>query len=232
MEETIDLKNYFQIIKKRKLIIVLITFVSVAISVILSFFILSEVYEANTTIIVNSGKSSNTQVITGDQMNVSQKLAITYGEIIKSKSVINRVNEKLGLSTEYQKLANEITVLPVKDTQIISISVQDTNPKRAQDIANAIPEEFIKESKRITKENNIKVIDKATLPKDSIKPNKIMNMTISLALGIIVSLFVIFLLEYMDNKIKKPQDIKKYIGLPLLGVIPHEGIFKNKKVGN
>lgn len=229
MEETIDLKEYFQIIKKKSWIIALITSVAVIISAIISFFVLSPVYETNTTIIVNSDKAPGTQVVTGDQINVSEKLAVTYGEMIKSRSVINEVNKKLGLKNDYQETADKITVSPVKDTQIISISVQDINPQRAQDIANTIPTVFTKEVKRITKANNVKVIDKATLPKDPVKPNKTMNIAIAAVLGIMISLFVIFLLEYMDNKIKSPQDIDKHLGLPLLGVIPHEG--KVKKGG-
>ena len=222
MEETIDLKEYFQIIRKRAWIIALITSVAVVMSAIISFFVLSPVYEATTTLIVNSDKTPGTQVVTGDQINVSEKLAVTYGEIIKSKSVINGVSKELGLSTEYQKMVDKITVSPIKDTQIISISVQDTNPKRAEDIANAIPSVFTKEVKRITKANNVKIIDKANLPKHPIKPNKIINILIAAVLGVMISLFVVFLLEYMDNKIKSPQDIEKHLGLPLLGVVPHE----------
>lgn len=229
MEETIDLKEYFQIIKKRAWIIALITSVAVVISAIISFFVLSPVYEASSTLIVNSDKAPGTEVITGDQINVSEKLAVTYGEIIKSKVVLDEVCEKLGISGGYQEISDKITVSPVNDTQIISVSVQDTNPKRATDIANAIPKVFTKEAKRITKANNVQVIDKANVPKAPIKPNKIMNIAIAAVLGIMISLFVIFLLEYMDNKIKTPQDIEKHLGLPLLGVVPHES--KGKRGG-
>ena len=62
-------------------------------------------------------------MITGDQFNVTQKLAVTYGEIIKSRSVLDDVIKNLNLDYEYEELANDVTVSPVKDTQIISISV-------------------------------------------------------------------------------------------------------------
>ena len=76
----------------------------------------------------------------------------------------------------------------------------------------------------------IEVIDKAIVPKIPVKPNKIMNIAIAGVLGVMISLFVIFLLEYMDNKIKSPQDIQKYLELPLLGVVPDE--YKGKRGGN
>ena len=224
MEETIDLREYFSIIKKRFWIIALITVVAMVVSGVISFFMLSPVYEAKSTLIVNTEKHEETQMITGDQFNVSQKLAVTYGEIIKSRAVLESVISNLKLDSEYEDLVEQITVSPVQDTQIISISVQDTNPKKARDIANEIPKVFEKEVKRITKANDIQVIDKAILPENPIKPNKIMNVAIAAVLGMMIGLFVVFVLEYLDNKIKTPQDVEKHLDLPILGVIPNEKI--------
>lgn len=224
MEETIDLREYFAIIKKRSWIIALITTIAVIVSAVISFFILKPVYQANATLIVNTEKNEETQMITGDQFNVTQKLAVTYGEIITSRSVINPVIKNLGLEETCDELVKKITVSPVKDTQIINISVQDINPKKARDIANEIPEVFTKEAKRITKANSVEVIDKAITPIEPVKPNKKMNVAIAAVLGIMIGLFVVFLIEYLDNKIRTPQDIEKQLGLPLLGVIPNESI--------
>lgn len=224
MEETIDLREYFAIIKKRFWIIAIITIVAMVVSGVISFFMLSPVYESKSTLIVNTEKNEETQMITGDQFSVSQKLAVTYGEIIKSRAVLESVISNLKLDSEYEDLVEKITVSPVKDTQIISISVQDTNPKKARDIANEIPKVFEKEVKRITKANDIQVIDKAILPENPIKPNKMMNVAIAAVLGMMIGLFIVFLLEYLDNKIKTPQDVEKHLDLPILGVIPNEKI--------
>ena len=224
MEETIDLREYFAIIKKRFWIIAIITVVAMVVSGVISFFMLSPVYESKSTLIVNTEKNEETQMITGDQFSVSQKLAVTYGEIIKSRAVLESVISNLKLDSEYEDLVEKITVSPVQDTQIISISVQDTNPKKARDIANEIPKVFEKEVKRITKANDIQVIDKAILPENPIKPNKMMNVAIAAVLGMMIGLFVVFVLEYLDNKIKTPQDIEKHLDLPILGVIPNEKI--------
>ena len=224
MEETIDLKEYFGIIKKKSKIIILITLIAIISSTLVSFFVLSPVYETNTTLIVNRSEASEGQSMTGDEYSVSQKLAVTYGEIIKSRAVLNEVIDSLGLDMTYDELVSKISVSPVSDTQIISIKVQDTNPKKAMDIANAIPKVFTKEVQRITKANGAEVIDTAVLPENPIKPNKLMNVAIATVLGLMISLFVVFLLEYMDNKIKKPEDIEKHLGLPILGVVPKENM--------
>lgn len=222
MEETIDLREYFAIIKKRFWIIALLAIISALISGVISFFMLKPVYEAKSTLIVNADKQAETQIVTGDQITVTQKLAVTYGEIIKSRIVLDDVIKNLKLENTYESLSGQITVSPVKDTQIISISVQDTNPQKARDIANEIPKVFKKEAKRITKANDIQVIDKAILPQSPIKPNKMMNMAIAAVLGAMIGLFVVFLIEYLDNKLKTPQDIEKYLGISVLGVVPNE----------
>lgn len=227
MEETIDLKEYFQIIRKRAWLIAIIIAVAMIISGIISFFVLKPVYESSTTLIVNAEQSKATNnMITGDQLNVTQKLTLTYGEIIKSRSVLNKVLEKLDLNMTYDEIANIVKVEPVKDTQIISITVSNTNPKLAQEIANTIPSAFTKEAKRITNANSVEVIDKARTPEKPVKPNKIMNIAIAGVLGIMIGLFIAFMLEYMDRKMKTPQDIEKYLNLPTLGVIPSEDMEK------
>ena len=222
MEETIDLREYFAIIKKRFWIIALLAIISALISGVISFFMLNPVYEAKSTLIVNADKQAETQIVTGDQITVTQKLAVTYGEIIKSRTVLDDVIKNLKLDDKYGDLVKHVTVSPVKDTQIISISVQDTNKEKARDIANEIPKVFKKEAKRITKANDIQVIDKAILPQSPIKPNKMMNMAIAAVLGAMIGLFVVFLIEYLDNKLKTPQDIEKHLGLSVLGVVPNE----------
>ena len=224
MEETIDLREYFAIIKKRFWIIALIAVIAAVVSGLISFFMLKPVYEAKSTLIVNTEKHEESQMITGDQFSVTQKLAVTYGEIIKSRTVLEDVISNLNLDITYESLAGQVSVSPVKDTQIISISVQDTNKQRARDIANEIPKVFTNEAKRITKANDVQVIDKAILPKNPIKPNKMMNVAIAFVLGTMIGLFVIFLLEYLDNKIKTPQDIEKHLGLNVIGVVPNESI--------
>ena len=200
MEDNIGIKGYLQIIKRRSWIIFLITFIAILVSTGVSFFGVNPVYEANTTLLVDINKKTGSEMITTEQLSVSEKLAVTYGEIIKSKSVLNEVEDSLDLKCGYEELSDKVNVSSINKTQIISVSVQDTNPKRATDIANAIPTAFQQEVKRITQANDVKVIDKAVVPNQPIKPNKATIIAISAILGIIISLFIIFLLEYIRPK--------------------------------
>ena len=221
MEETIDLREYFFILKKKMWIIALSAVICGVISGLVSLYVITPTYEANTTLIVNKEVEDETaQVSTSDDLNFVQKMAVTYGEIIKSKSVITSTINKLNLDMTYEDLLKEVSVTNVENTQIIKISVQNEDPKVAATICNTIPEIFSTEAQRIVKASGTEVVDKAIVPEKPIKPNKIMNILIAMVLGVMVSVFVIFFRQGLDTKIKEPKDIEKKLGLPVFGTIP------------
>ena len=210
MEETIDLREYFFIIRRKIWIICLSAIVCGAISGLVSFFVLEPVYEANTSLIVNKEvENETTQMTTTDDLNYVQKLAITYGEIIKSRTVITSTIEKLKLDMTYEQLVGAVSVSNVDNTQII-----------ATRICNTIPQIFTKEVQRIVKASGVEVIDKAIVPEEPIKPNKIMNIAIAAVLGVMASVFIIFLMEALNTSIKEPKDIEEKLGIPVFGVVP------------
>ena len=221
-EEVIDLREYLSIIKKKWFIMAILCVVCVAASTVYSFFIAKPVYQAETTLIVKTEKTEGTNTVTSDQIKTTQQLAITYGEIIKSRKVLDDVIKNLDLDESYGQLSGKISVSTVSDTQIIKVSVQDTNKSNAAKIANEIPKVFAKEAIRIADANGVEVIDKAQTPVNPVSPNKKMNILIAGVLGVMIGLFIIILIEFLNTKIKTPQDIEKELGLPLLGVIPEE----------
>ena len=221
-EEVIDLREYLSIIKKKWFIMAILCVVCVAASTVYSFFIAKPVYQAETTLIVKTEKTEGTNTVTSDQIKTTQQLAVTYGEIIKSRKVLDEVIKNLDLKESNGSLASKISVSTVTDTQIIKVSVQDTNKSNAAKIANEIPKVFAKEAIRIADANGVEVIDKAQTPVNPVSPNKKMNILIAGVLGVMIGLFIIFIIEFLNTKIKTPQDIEKELGLPLLGVIPEE----------
>ena len=219
MEEAIDLSKYFFVLKKKMWLICLSAIVCGGISGLVSFYILEPVYEANTSLIVNK-EIKKTQITTTDDLNYVQKLAITYGEIIKSRTVITSTIEKLKLDMTYEELVGAVSVTNVDNTQIIKISVQNNNPIIATRICNTIPQIFTKEVQRIVKASGVEVIDKAIVPENPIKPNKTMNIAIAAVLGVMASVFVIFLMEALNTSIKEPKDIEEKLGIPVFGIVP------------
>ncbi|MDY3373060.1 MAG: Wzz/FepE/Etk N-terminal domain-containing protein [Terrisporobacter othiniensis] len=221
MEETIDLREYFFILKKKMWLIALSAVVCGLVSGLISFFVLKPVYEANTSLIVNKEvEDEMTQMSTTDDLNYVQKLALTYGEIIKSRTVITSTINKLNLDMTYEELSDAVSVSNVADTQIIKISVQNTSPVIAAKICNTMPEIFSTEVQRVVKASGVEVIDKAIVSKKPIKPHKTMNIAIAMVLGVMVSVFGIFLIEVLNTKVKEPKDIEEKLGIPVFGVVP------------
>ena len=71
------------------------------------------------------------------------------------------------------------------------------------------------------KTSNIRIIDPAEIPRRPIKPKKKLNILIAAMVGLTLGVGLAFFLEYIDNTVKSPEDVEKYLKIPLLGVLSH-----------
>jgi len=214
-----ELKEYLIIIQKRLWIIVTITLVFSIISGLISFYVLDEVYQSDTSIFV--GKSNNMQ---NDQMVyndilIGNQLVKDYRELVKSRLITNIVIKRLNLPLNAKQLSRKLNVSLKNDTRFIEITAQDTDPVMAQKIANEIASVFKEKAVELIDVENVQIIDVAELPTEPIKPNRKLNIAIAAFIGLMVGIGLVFLIEYMDNTIKTVDDIKKYVDLPVIGTI-------------
>ncbi|CAK8583866.1 putative capsular polysaccharide biosynthesis protein YwqC [Priestia megaterium] len=217
MEKTISLKELFQILKKRLLLIIIITAIFTSISGIVSYFFLTPIYQSSTQILVNQEKSENA-VYSPNEVQTNLQLINTYNAIIKSPAILDKVIKKENLEMTSGELNKLISVSNEQESQVVNITVQHKNPQDSKNIANTIATTFQSEIKSIMNVDNVSILTKAELG-SRIKPNPILNMTIALVVGLMVGVSVAFLLEYLDKTIKKDQDIEDQLGLPVLGAI-------------
>lgn len=227
MGETIDLKEYLDIFKKRGWILIAISLMAVIISAVLNFFVIEPVYQAELTFMVNFNQNENEQ-ITKDDMDYGTTLVQTYKPIIKSKKVTSTIKKNLNLDMNQDEIGNSISINSISGP-VMSVTVNNTNPQLASKIANEVPEVFGNELKRIAKVNGIEIIDKASTPTSPISPKKIKNIVMAGIVGIVISIFIILLLEYLDNKVKTAEDIEKYLELTVLGIVSEFENKENKK---
>jgi len=134
--------------------------------------------------------------------------------------VLDRVIEKLEIDMKPSQLKDKITVTSEGETEIIRITVQDKDPGFAMDLANALAQVFMEQVVSIMKLDNVQIIDVAKIPEEPVKPRPLLNTAIAGVLGVMLGMGVVFLIEYLDNTIKTPEDIERYLGLPVLGIIP------------
>lgn len=219
--EEISLKELFFILRKWLWLIITLLIVSMLVSGLVSFYVLDKEYVSFTTLMVGKPKDYITESkIEYNDIILNQKLVSTYGELIKMRVVADKVIDNMDLPISYEQYRSKINVTLLKDTEIIKIEVNDNEPQVAADIANETAEVFMETVKDIMKVENVQVIDKAEAPLNPIRPRPLLNIAIAGILGVMLGIFIAFLIEFLDNTIKSPEDVEKYLGVPVLGTIP------------
>ena len=220
MEETISLKELFLVLKKRLGLIFIITFITVLTSGIVSFFVLTPMYQTSTQLLVNQAKGQETSY-SSSELQTNLYLIETYNVIIKCPAILDIVRDELDFNLSTPQLNGKISVASVSESQVVNITVQDASLENAVAIANKTAEVFQREIINIMNVDNVTILSPAIEQGHyaPISPNPFMNIMIALVIGLMVGVGLAFLQEYLDNTVKSEQDIERIIGAPILGVV-------------
>ncbi|WP_368490059.1 YveK family protein [Clostridium sp. BJN0013] len=220
-EITLDLRDFYYILKKRRMLIAIVTVVCTLVAGILSFFIIKPTYEATTTIIIGKPESDGKDSTQYNDVMMYQNLVKTYAKIASSNTVMESTSNKLKGTIGVGELKKKISAAPQEGTQILQITGQSKDPKQAVNMVNAVVQAFVSESKRVFPTGgDIQVMDKVQFPDKPIKPKKALNMAIAFFVGLMASVGFSFMLECMDNTIKTEEDVARYLDMPIIGIIP------------
>ena len=218
-EQVISISEIFEALKKRWILIVSITLVATLISGILSFFVIKPTYETSTKVFIGK-EESNLEGYNSNDIQMYQKLLQTYAETIKTNEVVQAAINNTGADLTVSAVKGALTVTPVSDTQILQIKYQNNDPELAKEILENITNEFVVLAKELVPNGNVRVIEAVQLPEDPVAPNKKMNIAIAFLLGLMVSVGLVFLMEYLDNTFKNKENLERELDIPALGVIP------------
>lgn len=178
-------------------------------------------YEANVKLVVTAGLSSQTAVLTYDQLSTAQQLLNTCAVVLKSYSTLDEVIQKYKLPVTVEQLQNRIEIQGIDETEVLSITVKDSNAQTAAVIANAVaslaPAQLIK----TVKAGSVEVISPAQVDNRPVSPNLPLYTLLSFAVGIILGILTAFLVEMLDDTFMTDSSVEEYLGVPVLGVIPH-----------
>jgi capsular polysaccharide biosynthesis protein len=219
----VELQEYLQILKKRWLLILVITISAAAVSAAVSFFVIKPTYKSDISVIIGKiGTSSDvgSQAMNYNDVLMYQKLVKTYSELVKSRTVAEHAINSLGLDMKPADLQKIISVSPKGDTEFLTISVKSKNAEQAMNIANQLAKSLKEVSIIVKKTDNVQILDAAMLPVDADSPRPLLNIAIAFFLGLMISVGLVFLLEYLDSTVKSQDDIEKLLGIPVIGVIP------------
>src|SRR5690625_4406011 len=119
MEETISLKEIFEVIKKRFLMIMLFILGSALIAAVVSYFILTPTYQSSSQFIVNQKEQDPNAQVNVNDIRTNVELINTYNVIIKSKAILDDVVSELGLPYGASTLESKIEVSSEQNSQVV-----------------------------------------------------------------------------------------------------------------
>jgi len=220
MEETISLRELFHTLRKRMWLIVAITVIATMTSGIVSYFVLTPIYQASTQLLVNQAKNEQ-PIYNISEIQTNLQLINTYNVIMKSPAILDIVKDELDLDMPIEQLNEKINVTSEKDSQVVNVTVEDPDPYMAADIANTVASVFQREIVKIMNVDNVNILAKAEVKEQPVpvKPKPLLNMAIAFVVGMMTGVGLAFLLEYLDNTIKNEQDVEKLLELPVLGAV-------------
>lgn len=183
-------------------------------------FIAVPIYQAKTQILVNQTEINGTVAQT-QSVQDNLDLINTYNVIIKSPRILDNVKDKLGKDYSESELTQAIEVSNAANSQVIEIKVESSDPKEAEAIANTTAQVFKEEVINIMKIDNVDILSSAKNSEllKPIKPRKVIMLTFSLIIGVILGGSIIFIREFFDRTLKNKEEIQTLFNLPVLGSI-------------
>jgi capsular polysaccharide biosynthesis protein len=228
--EEIDLKELFNVFWNKKIFIIIVTILFAIIGFIYTKYIVKPIYKSTATLVLTKSDSTEETTITQTEVTLNQQLVATYTELIKTKNILGEVINNLGYEdiTE-EELKEDITVELVSSTQLIEISVKNSNPERAKNLTNEIADVFVKREKEIYKLDNISKVDEAKLPTTPDNINHKKDIVMFTIMGFVVSMGIVFIISLFDTTIKNSEEVEKRLGLTVLASIPQYDYEMKKK---
>ena len=217
----IDVFHLFKILWKRKILIALVAIVAGALAFAYSAFIVKPEFTSTTRIYVVNRNQGDKPGLTNQDLQAGSYLVKDYREIILSQDVLEKVTSNLKLDLSPKALASKIKVTVPVDTRIVSISVNDRVPEEASRIANSLREVAAEKIISITRVSDVTTLEEARPATAPSSPNIRRNTIIGLLGGTAFMVIAVLIVELVDTRVKRPEDIEDVMQIALLGVVPN-----------
>lgn len=217
----IDVFHLFKILWKRKILIALVAIVAGALAFAYSAFIVKPEFTSTTRIYVVNRNQGDKPGLTNQDLQAGSYLVKDYREIILSQDVLEKVTSNLKLDLSSKALASKVKVTVPVDTRIVSISVNDRVPEEASRIANSLREVAAEKIISITRVSDVTTLEEARPATAPSSPNIRRNTIIGLLGGTAFMVIAVLIVELVDTRVKRPEDIEDVMQIALLGVVPN-----------
>lgn len=216
----IDVFAMLKTLWKRKFSIVLVALVFAIAAFSYSAFLAKKEYQSTSRIYVVSRQNQENNALTNSDLQAGSYLVKDYREIILSQNVLTQAIEELKLDMTPAELSKKISVSVPTDTRILSITAKDGDPKEAARIANGLRNVAAEKIISVTKVSDVTTLDEAEVPQSPSSPNIRRNVLLGFIAGAGLMVLLLVVVEVLDDRVKRPEDIEELMGLTLLGVVP------------
>jgi len=234
-EEGMTLQELFHIVWLNRALIFLVTLWVAVMGIVYTYVLVTPQYTAETSLIVqfDIGDTSNSEYYA---LNIAQNLIATYKEFVVTNLVLRSVVDDIEeLPSDYplSSLSNSISISTTSGVLIIWIQVENESPELAAEIANTLVANSIaiandEENGYMLLQDKLKVLDVAEADYNPSSPNKFLNIVISILLGGILSLGIVFLKELFNNKFQSSSEMEKYLQIKVIAAVP--GTMRERKL--
>ena len=216
----IDVFAMLKTLWKRKFSIVFVALVFAIAAFGYSAFLAKKEYQSTSRIYVVSRQNQDNNALTNSDLQAGSYLVKDYREIILSQNVLTQAIEELKLDLTPAELSKKISVSVPTDTRILSITAKDGNPKEAARIANGLRNVAAEKIISVTKVSDVTTLDEAEVPQSPSSPNIRRNVLLGFIAGAGLMVVLMVVVEVLDDRVKRPEDVEELMGLTLLGIVP------------
>lgn len=199
----IDLRKIFYTLRRRLLLIVLITGILTGLGIVYNSQSEPDIYASSSRLVVAA----------------SNEMMTTVRALVREPIVLEQVIQELNLDVSPGQLRSQVRVDSVESSLITVISVLDTNPERAADIANSIVGVYKSVAAETLGIGSIRLLTEAEPEPVPINAKSNTIVYVAFIAGLILSLTLAFLLESLDESIRTEHDVEALLGLNMLGQV-------------
>ncbi|MGO4599383.1 polysaccharide biosynthesis tyrosine autokinase [Terrabacter sp. 2RAF25] len=218
-----ELQDYLNVIRKRWMIIAAVTLVTLGLTAAYTA-LTPRAYGSSTRFFVNT-TSDDTTVALAQGNTFTQARVKTYAQILEDPAVLQPVIDAVKIGGTTDELAARVTSTIPPDTSLIDVTVTESSPQRAQQLATAISEVFPRYVDSIESKSNrqspvtLSVTRPATLETTPVSPKPTRNLALGLVLGLLLGFGVALLRDVLDKSVKSQRDLETVTDRTILGGI-------------
>ncbi len=224
-------QRILQTLRQRLWTIVLVAAVT-AVSALGFSVLQTPTYEASVLILVGQETTGDTNFGAADVTDL-QELALTVAKAVPTTPVAETVVERLDLPEgSAGEVIKNVSAEPDPGTMFVNVSYKDSDPERAQLIANTIGKVLSQKISEVSVGANAitaTVWEPADLPGTPVSPDPVRDVIIALVLGSLLGVVLAFSLEYVSDSWNSRDEVEEVSGVPTLGVVPKFRVSARRK---